>query len=143
LAEGWTDTLRLYRERVEGCLLHDALAELWEFVGGANKVVDAEKPWELAKAVAAGDEAAAVRLRGVLGDLLEACRLVGVAVAPFMPSIAPRVLAQLGYKYQYAANGSGGPPILDELTWGAHAGETGRVGAAEPLFPRLDAESEG
>ena len=59
LAEGWADTLRLYGERLEGCLLHDALAELWEFVGGANKVVDAEKPWELAKAAKAGDEAAA------------------------------------------------------------------------------------
>ena len=68
------------------CLLHDALAELWEFVGGANKTVDAEQPWTLNKAAKAGDEAAAARLRGVLGDLVEACRLVGLAVAPFMPA---------------------------------------------------------
>ena len=59
-----------------------------------------------------------------------------------MPGIAPRVLAQLGYGYDYGADGSGGPPILDELAWGAHAGEVGRVMAAEPLFPRLDLESE-
>ena len=51
LAEGWGDTLRAYREKLEGCLLHDALAELWEYIGGANKVVDAEQPWVLAKAV--------------------------------------------------------------------------------------------
>ena len=38
--------------------LHDALAELWEFVGGANKTVDAEQPWALAKLAKAGDEAA-------------------------------------------------------------------------------------
>ena len=50
--------MRLYGERLESLLLHDALAELWEFVGGANKVVDAEKPWELAKAAKDGDEAA-------------------------------------------------------------------------------------
>ena len=56
--EGWADTLRAYRERLEGCLLHDALAELWEYIGGANKVVDAEQPWVLAKAWKAGDEAA-------------------------------------------------------------------------------------
>ena len=31
-------------------LLHDALAALWEYVGAANKVVDAEQPWVLAKA---------------------------------------------------------------------------------------------
>ena len=35
---------------------------LWEFVGGANKTVDAEAPWALAKAAKAGDEAAAARL---------------------------------------------------------------------------------
>ena len=35
----------------------------------------------------------------VLGDLVEACRLVGLAVAPFMPAIAPRILEQLGHAY--------------------------------------------
>jgi len=142
LAEGWADTLRLYGERLEGYLLHDALAELWEFVGGANKVVDAEKPWELAKAAKEGDEAAAARLRGVLGDLLEACRLVGLAVAPYMPAAAPRILAQLGFEYPFGADGSGGPSIIDELAWGARAGEPGRVRAPEPLFPRLELEVE-
>ena len=88
LGEGWVETARRYRERLDGCLLHDALAELWEFVGGANKVVDAERPWELAKAWTAGDEAAGVRLRDVLGDLIEACRVVGLAAAPFMPATA-------------------------------------------------------
>ena len=94
------------------CLLHDALAELWTFVGGANKTVDAEQPWTLAKAAKAGDEAAAARLRLVLGDLVEACRLVGLAVAPFMPGAAPRILEQLGHDYPYAADGNDGPDIL-------------------------------
>lgn len=141
LAEGWASTFADVAARLEGCLLHEALAELWEFVGGANKVVDAEQPWVLAKAWKAGDEAAGTRLRGVLGDLLEACRLVGLAVAPFMPGVAPRVLAQLGYAYPYGPDGNGGPPILDELAWGAHAAETGRVAAPEPLFPRLETET--
>jgi methionyl-tRNA synthetase len=140
LAEGWADTRRLYAERLEGLLLHDALAELWEFVGGANRVVDAEKPWELAKAAKNGDEAASARLRSVLGDLIEACRLVGLAAAPYMPSIAPKVLGQLGYAFDYGADGNGGPPILDELAWGARAGEPGHVSSPEPLFPRLESE---
>jgi methionyl-tRNA synthetase len=140
LGEGWTDTLRLYRERLEACLLHEALAELWEYVGGANKTVDAEKPWELAKSAKAGDEAAAGRIRDVLGDLLEACRLVGLAAAPFLPTVAPRVLGQLGHPYRYGPDGDGGPPILDELAWGAHAAEPGRVGEPRPIFPRLDTE---
>jgi methionyl-tRNA synthetase len=140
-AEGWVDTARLYVEKLESCLLHDALAELWEFVGGANRVVDAEKPWELAKAAKEGDDAATARLRSVLGDLIEACRLVGLAAAPYLPSAAPNVLGQLGYAFDYGADGNGGPPILDELVWGARAGESGRVGAPEPLFPRMEIEA--
>ena len=69
----------------------------------------------------------------MLGDLVEACRLIGLAAAPFMPSTAPRVLAQLGYTYSYAADGNGGPPIHDELRWGAHAGEPGRLTAPASL----------
>jgi methionyl-tRNA synthetase len=141
LAETWVGTVRDYRDRLEGCLLHEALAELWAFVGAANKVVDAEKPWELAKAVKGGDQVADARLRAVLGDLLEACRLVGLAAAPFLPATAPRVLAQLGHDYAFGPDGNGGPAILDELAWGAHANEAGRVTAAEPLFPRLEAEA--
>ena len=141
LAEGWNDTIRLTVDAIESCRLHDALAELWEFVGGANRVVDAEKPWELAKAWKAGDEAAGDRLRGVLGDLVEACRLVGLAAAPFMPSTAPRVLAQLGFGYGFGPDGNGEGSILGELEWGARASEAGRVADPEPLFPRLETEA--
>jgi len=142
LRAGWLTTLPSYRERLEGCRLHDALGELWEYVGTANKVVDAEQPWVLAKAWKAGDDAAGERLRGVLGDLVEACRLVGLAAAPFLPGTALRLLAQLGHDYPYGSDGNGGPPILDELAWGSHAGEPGRLTVPEPLFPRLDLESE-
>jgi methionyl-tRNA synthetase len=143
LGEGWADTLRLYRERLDGYLLHDALAELWELVGGANKVIDAEQPWTLAKQAKAGDEAAAARLKLLLGDLVETCRLVGLAVAPFMPTAAPRILEQLGYGYPYGPDGNGGPAILELLAWGA-ADEPGRVTATPtPLFPRVEAEADG
>ncbi len=143
LAEGWAETLGLVRDRIEGCLLHEALAELWAYVGGANRTVDAEQPWVLARSAQAGDAEAAARLRGVLGDLVEACRLVALAVAPFMPGAAPRILAQLGYAYPYGPDGNGGPSLLDELRWGRYAAVAGRVGRPKPLFPRLEAEAEG
>ena len=142
LGEGWADTLRLYADRLERCLLHDALAELWEFVGGANKTVDAEQPWTLNKAAQTGDVEAATRLRDVLGDLVEACRLVGLAVAPTMPSVAPRVLEQLGFGYRYGADGNGGPAVLEQLAWGALRDEPGRVTPTPtPLFPRVESEA--
>jgi methionyl-tRNA synthetase len=141
LGDAWTELLPAFRERLEGCLLHDALAILWDFVGGVNKTVDAEGPWVLARAAKGGDADAGARLRTVLGDLVEACRLIALAAAPFMPGTAPRVLAQLGYPYPYGADGNGGPPLLDELAWGAHAGEAGTLAAPEPLFPRLETET--
>ena len=141
LAKAWAETLATYGERLEGCLLQDALGVVWEFVGAANRLVDAEQPWALAKAVKAGDADAEARLRAVLGDLVGACRLISLAVAPFIPMATPRALAQLGYAYPYGADGTGGPSLLDELRWGAHAGEPGRLATAEPLFPRIETEA--
>jgi methionyl-tRNA synthetase len=141
LASAWSGTLATYAAKLEGLLLHDALAALWGFVGEANRFVELEQPWALAKAAKAGDAAAEARLAGVLGDLVEAARLISLAVAPFMPSIAPRALEQLGYAYPYGEDGNGGPPILDQLAWGATAGEAGRLGTPAPLFPRLESEA--
>ena len=113
-------------------------------MGEANRFVETEQPWVLAKAAKAGDAGAAdaeARLASVLGDLVEAARLISLAVAPFMPSIAPRALEQLGHGYDYAADGNGGPPILEALEWGADAGAPGRLGTPAPLFPRLETEA--
>jgi methionyl-tRNA synthetase len=140
LAASWRQAIAGYEEALGSCLLHDALGALWTFVGDANRFVDAEQPWSIAKAAKAGDEQALVRLRGILGDLVESCRLVALAAAPFIPNTAPRVLAQLGYPYPYETDGNGGPAQADELRWGAHEAEAGTVGPAEPLFPRLDSE---
>jgi methionyl-tRNA synthetase len=141
LAAVAADALETYGQKLEGNLLHDALAALWSLVEAANRLVDSAKPWDLNKAAKTGDEAAAKQLNDVLGDLVEASRLVGLAAAPFMPDAAPRILGQVGFDYPYGEDGNGGPPILDQLRWGARAGEAGRVGAAEPLFPRLEAEA--
>jgi methionyl-tRNA synthetase len=145
LAAAWATALAGYEAGLESLLLHEALRALWDFVGDANRFVETEQPWALAKAAKAGDEAAESRLAGVLGDLVEAVRLVSLAVAPFMPSISPRALEQLGYDDPYAADGNGGPPIRELLAWGWAAGAAGvaagRLGTPSPLFPRLDVES--
>jgi methionyl-tRNA synthetase len=138
LARMWAGAVGVYGAELEDCLLGDALSLLFDVVDEANRFVDAEQPWALAKRAKEGDAAAGERLSGVLGDLIEACRLFALAAAPFMPQTAPRVLAQLGYDYPYGPDGNGGPPLREELRWGAHTGEQGTLGKAEPLFPRLE-----
>ncbi len=141
LAVAWRQARAAHEAKLSGYLLHDALAALWDFVGAANRFVDLEQPWVLAKAARDGDEAASARLHGVLGDLLEACRLVGFAAAPFLPNVAPRLAEQLGVPYPYAPDGNGGPPLGDLLRWGS--GPTGgRIGVPAPLFPRLETEAQ-
>jgi len=140
LAAAWAAARAAHEAQFDACLLHDALAALWDFVGAANRFVDVEQPWVLARAAKAGDEDAAERLRAVLGDLLEACRLLGFVAAPFVPNTAPRVAEQLGIDYPYADDGNGGPPLDTLLGWGS--GPTGgRIGTPAPLFPRLESEA--
>ena len=144
LEVAWQQQLPAYQAAIESCRLHDALAGLVGVRrGGQPRWSIAEKPWELAKAAKDGDEAAAERLRGVLGDLLEACRLVGLAVAPYMPGVAPRVLAQLGYAYGYGPDGNGGPPILDDLVWGARAAGVGPGDRTRAALPAARRRSRG
>lgn len=139
LAAAWPEIVGRFGEKLEGCRLHEAAAILWEFVGAANRYVDAEAPWVLAKAAKNGDEGAGERLRGVLGDLLEACRLITFAAAPYLPSASPRAAEQQGIAWLYGPDGNGGPGLREVLQWGAGP-HGGRIGGAAPLFPRLDAE---
>jgi methionyl-tRNA synthetase len=137
LAAAWASTWAGYRNAIEAYLLHDALAALWDFVGEANRFVDREQPWLLAKQAREGDPSAGERLARTLGDLLEACRLVALAAAPIIPGAAKRVHDQLGLQFPYDANGRGGPELDSLALWG---GSTigGRTGTAEILFPRVE-----
>jgi methionyl-tRNA synthetase len=139
LAVAWARAFARYVEAIEACLLHEALAALWDFVGQANRYVDAEQPWVLAKAAKLGDRTAAERLRAVLGDLLEAGRVVSFAAAPYLPASAPRAAAQLGVPYPYGPDGNGGPPLPELAAWGGGP-SGGSIGTVAPLFPRLEVE---
>ncbi|MGI8928542.1 MAG: methionine--tRNA ligase [Candidatus Limnocylindrales bacterium] len=137
LGSAWVDVWAAYGGKIEGYLLHEALETLWEFVGDANRFVDREQPWVLATQAREGDAAAGDRLRDTLGDLLEACRLIALVGAPFMPFVAERVHAQLGVEFGYGADGNGGPSIVEQAGWGA-GWVSGKIGTSEILFPRVE-----
>ena len=138
LGHAWSGTWLDYSARIDAYLLHEALGALWDFAGEANRFVDREQPWALAKLAKAGDQKATDRLRSDLADLLEACRVMALAFAPFMPEAARRVHEQLGIDWPYGHDSSGGPPLAELASWGALPG--GKIGASEILFPRVESE---
>jgi methionyl-tRNA synthetase len=100
-----------------------ALDAVWEGVRALNQYVTAEAPWQLAK-----DEANDARLDGVLYNLVDGLTAVAVALAPFLPETAPRILAALQQP--------------DDLVWdrirNGIAEEVDGIEAAKPLFPRIE-----
>ena len=106
--------------------ISDALAEIFTFLGRANKYIDENTPWTLAK-----DPAQAERLGTVLYNLLESIRWGAVMLTPFIPAGAEAVLAQLGTSLtSYDTIGS------EDLFCGMKAGEL--VNDSYVLFARID-----
>jgi methionyl-tRNA synthetase len=109
-----------------------ALESTWELVRAANRYIDAQKPWELAKSPAAGPGRPS--LHAVLSSCLEALRITARLVAPVMPATARRILQQIGLPEDQA---DVWPQVEDGERAFAWPGST--VGQPQPLFPRLDA----
>src|SRR5205085_2966836 len=71
--------------------LTGALDRIWAHVRRLNRHVAETKPWELAKDPARRDE-----LEQVLFDLADGLRALAVALSPYLPETAPRILSALG-----------------------------------------------
>ncbi|WP_337400519.1 methionine--tRNA ligase [Congzhengia sp.] len=101
----------------------DALEEIISLARRSNKYIDETMPWALAK-----DESKKERLGGVLYNLLESIRFIGVLLTPFMPATADSIFGQICAE----------TTAWDSLSaFGATAaGKT--IGQGKPLFNRID-----
>jgi methionyl-tRNA synthetase len=68
--------------------VYGALEEIWKFVRSTNKYINDRKVWEL-KDKAMGN---------ALYNLLEATRVIGILLCPFMPDTSQKIADQLGVK---------------------------------------------
>ena len=80
--------LAVLRADIEEQAFHRALISIWEVIADANRYVDAQAPWALAKTDPA-------RRDTVLWVLAETIRRVTLLVQPFMPDSAGKILDQL------------------------------------------------
>ena len=116
-----------YEEQMEKYAFQNALAEVFKVISRANKYIDENAPWVLAKS-----EENKLRLARVLYNLLESVRICGGLLTPFMPDTAAEIGKRLG----------GAPMDWDSLgVWGLLNAEAATV-AGPALFPRIDMEKE-
>ena len=116
-----------YEEQMEKFAFQNALGEIFKVISRANKYIDENAPWVLAK-----DEAQKPRLARVLYNLLETVRICGGLLEPFMPDTSAEIAKRLG----------GADMTWDSLNvFGTLSREVAAV-AGPALFPRIDMEKE-
>lgn len=117
-----------YQKDMDTYAPHKALEEVFKVIQRANKYIDENAPWALAKDM----EQSGARLAHVLYNLLETTRICGVLLTPFMPESMDKLFAQIGACEGCRTWDSAG-------VWGSLS-DAATVSKGENLFPRVDAE---
>ena len=119
------ETVSKVDELLSSYRVSDTLEAIFNLAKRCNKYIDETMPWALAK-----DEDKKDRLSTVLYNLLEAIRFLGVLLSPFIPETSDKIFAQLNCDEKSYES-------LEKF--GALKPEN-KVGAAEPLFARIDSK---
>ena len=116
-----------YQAEMEHFQFQNALEQIFKTIQRANKYIDENAPWTLAK-----DPANRARLATVMYNLLETIRICAVLLTPFIPDSAEKIFDQIGAcpccRTWEKAN-----------VWGSLRPDV-TVHKGEALFPRIDAE---
>ena len=116
-----------YEAEMEPFQFQNALEQVFKTIQRANKYIDENAPWTLAK-----DPANRARLATVMYNLLETVRICAVLLTPFIPDSAEKIFDQIGAcpccRTWEKAN-----------VWGSLRPDV-TVHKGEALFPRIDAE---
>ena len=116
-----------YEEQMEKYAFQNALAEIFKVISRANKYIDENAPWVLAKS-----EESKPRLAKVLYNLLETVRICAGLLTPFMPATSEEIAKRLG----------GARMDWDSLNqFGVLPADAATV-VGPALFPRIDMEKE-
>ena len=112
-----------YEAQMEKYAFQNALSEVFNVISRANKYIDENAPWVLAR-----DEANKPRLARVLYNLLETIRICGALLLPFMPATSAEIMKRIGAdRYDW-----------DSLNQYGLLSATATVTDGPNLFPRVD-----
>ena len=99
-----------------------SLDEIFDVLRRSNKYIDETEPWVLAK-----DESKKDRLETVLYNLLEAIRVCGIFLSPYLPDTSEKIKTQIN-------NSRSELTYLDDNSY--------EVGSPEALFMRIDKDKK-
>ena len=119
-----------YEAHMEKYAFQSALSEIFAVIARANKYIDENAPWSLAKNM----DANGPRLATVMYNLLETLRICAVLLLPFMPDSMDKLFGQIGACECCRSWESAG-------VWGSLSAAA-VVAKGENLFPRIDMEKE-
>ena len=103
-----------------------ALEDLWVFVSGVNRYIEARAPWKQNKQGQTDD------LARTLYTAIDALRIISVLISPVMPVAAERLWAKLGLPEALLQQ-----RLPDAAQWGLTPAGVA-VDRGEVLFPKLD-----
>ena len=121
------DLRRRYQEEMEKFQFQNALEEIFKVIARANKYIDENMPWALAK-----EEDKKIRLATVMYNLLETIRVCTVLLLPFIPESCAKIFQRIGADADVQTWESAG-------RWGSLPAQAAVV-KGEAIFPRIDAE---
>jgi len=102
-----------------------ALEATWGLIGSTNAYLEQHAPWKMEP----GPD-----VEAVMGDALEAIRLVAVLASPAMPGVCQEIWRRLGLE-----GAPDGRTFAEAGVWGLYPGGVA-VEKGEPLFPRIVSE---
>ena len=129
-AKSWNQWLDLSKRYFDDFAIGFSLSAALRFASGCNELIEANKPWVLAKDTSAGD-----LLDRILLTLAEYLRVIAILISPVLPKAAHGIFDQLNWKM--GLSGKEERFRLEDAKWGGLP-DGHVVGKPVPLFPRIE-----
>ena len=131
IKEFWENTLADLDKHINNYQFSEGLKDIWKFISRMNKYIDECEPWKLSK-----DENQKDRLSTVMYNLVDSLYKIAVVISPFMPETGQKMIDQLGLDKDVTKL------LLDDVREWKSYPVGNKLGAAVPLFPRIELEEE-
>jgi methionyl-tRNA synthetase len=122
LAEAAATAVAAARAAWDDVAPHRALEATWGLIRATNAYLEANEPWKAEPGPA---------VDRVLGDAIEALRIVTILASPAVPTTAQEIWDRLGL-----AGAVSDQRVPADVAWGGYPGDL-TVTKGEPLFPRI------